>query len=296
MSCPVPPWNPGNIVRLSEYLGISQAKLTALLGISYSALRAWIDGRSQTISPKTLSRLKKFESRIPAFREKAEVHFQELAEKDERKKSRLSKPWAVNRIRSFMHTWGMTQVELAIFAGVSYDTVTSWSRGRRRLVRRETATHMELAEKAALQRGFSKGSPDEKDNPWSKMRQFLDEKKVEKTETDIPKTLTGDYAFLALEEGSENFRLGKKTDSLIIEAGKKRDIRDVSIKIGAKTLDFTGHIRRLGGVRVLELESQKDDPLFFSSRAGCITPSKNALRVSLWSPGKVPVRFMAIPA
>ncbi len=292
MTCPVPPWSPKNIVKLAKYLGISQARLTEHLGISYSALRAWIDGRSKNISDKILSRLRKFENKIPNLRSKAEERFQGLAEREERRKSRLLKPWPVSRIRSFMHTWGMTQVEFALFACVSYDTVTSWSRGRRRLVRKETAEHIGIAEDAAKKRSFPKGS-EASENPWVSHRRFFNEKVSEKSLGEVPKLCHGTFGIQVVEKTPGKFRVAQKTEKLKIAAGKKRDEVKVTILLGKKTLKFDGTWQKLGGVKVIELVTDENNPLFFCGKAGCITPSRNLLRISLWSGSDLPVRLTA---
>lgn len=293
MACPVPPWTPQNIVRLAKYLGISQARLTSLLGISYSALRAWIDGRSKSISPSILARLKKFEGKIRSFRAKAEEKFSEVSLKEERRKSRLPKPWPVSRIRSFMHTWGMSQIEFAIFAGVSYDTVTSWSRGRRRLVRRDTAEHLMSAEKVATQRGFSKKSSDSKENPWSALRKFA-AAKVELKDKEIPKNCQGNFLVQVIEKTPGQFKAAKNAELVTISAGKKKkSVLEVKLNLGKQILKFEGRWIQLGGVKVIELSTDKDDKNFMNGTAGCITPSKNLLRISLWSAKDIPVRLTA---
>jgi DNA-binding transcriptional regulator YiaG len=293
MSCPVPPWTPKNIVKLAQYLGVSQAKITKLLGISYSALRAWIDGRSKNISSKIMSKLYKFEGKINQLRAKAEAKFKEAIEKDERRKSRLPKPWAVSRIRSFMHTWGMTQVELAIFAQVSYDTVTSWSRGRRRLVRKENSDHLSKAEKIAMARGFPKGSPESAENPWVGHRRFLSEKGKEPS-TAIPKNCQGSFLVQALEKKPGDFKIAKNAAKITINPGKKRDQLKVKIFLAKEHFEFLGIWRKLGGVKVIELQADPQDALFFNGKAGCITPGKNMLKVSLWATNKaIPLRLSA---
>lgn len=292
MAVPVPPWTPKNIVKLAKYLGLSQAKVTEIIGISYSALRAWIDGRSKSISSKILSKLEEFERKIPGLRTKAEEKFKVLAEKEERRKSRLNKPWSVTRIRCFMHTWGMTQVEFAIFAGVSYDTVTSWSRGRRRLVRKETAERISFAEKVGLDRGFSKGTSNKKDSPWVLIREFFVQNAKGKVSPDLPEKLIGTFPLQVVEKDPKTYVLGKKSENIAISPKKKKDQVKVELKLGRKTREFSGTWRKLGGIKVLELNS--DDKNFMKGQAGCITPAKNVLKISLWGISDLPVRMTAV--
>ena len=294
MACPVPPWTPRNIVKLAKYLGLSQAKMTEMMGISYSALRAWIDGRSRSISAKILSRLEEFESGIPALRAEAEEKLVDVVEREERRKSRMNKPWPVSRIRSFMHTWGMTQVEFAIFAGVSYDTITSWSRGRRRLVRKETADHIAEAEHVGLARGFKKGTATKKMNPWSLIREFCTENGEIRRAVVLPRNLLDAYSLVGLEKTPGEYSLGKPADSIVLSAGTRKDRVKVEVKIGRKIHKFDGIWRKLGGSKVIELMATEDDPRFFLGRAGCITPGKTMLKISLWAKSELPVRLTAV--
>jgi DNA-binding transcriptional regulator YiaG len=268
--------------------------MTKHLNISYSALRAWIDGRSQSISQGILERLEKFEKKIPALRQEAEVRFAEIAEKEDRRKSRLAKPWAVARIRSFMHTWGMSQVEFALFAGVSYDSVTSWSRGRRRLVRRETAQHLTFAEKIATDRGFDKKKSGEKENPWVAIRHFANQGKTGQFLTEIPKNGLGTFIVQVVEKNPGDMRFGKKNETLTIVSLRKKGQVEVKLTLGQKEWTFAGEFRSLGGVRAIELQTSPDDPLFMNGRVGCITPAKNQLRLSLWAMKDLPIRMSAV--
>lgn len=294
MACPVPPWTPKNIVKLAKYLGLSQAKLTEMIGISYSALRAWIDGRSQSISAKILARLETFEEEIPALRGEAEERLKDVVERESRRKSRMNKPWPVSRIRSFMHTWGMTQVEFAIFAGVSYDTITSWSRGRRRLVRKETADHIAEAEKTGLERGFKKGTPSKKDNPWALIRAFGALHGSVRPAVPLNRTLLDTYACQVVEKSPRKMSMGKSSEKVVISAGGKKDRVHVEMKLAGETLKLNGIWRRLGGSKVIELLADDDDDRFFMGHAGCITPGKTTLKISLWAKTDLPVRFTAV--
>ncbi len=292
--CPVPPWEPKHLLKLVRYLAVSQAELARLIGISYSTLRAWIGGRTQAPSVRTSDNLRKFEKQIPQLRKAALAKLAARQEKESRRASRLGKPWPVNRIRSFMHTWGMTQSEFAIFCNVSYDSVTSWSRGRRRLVRKQTAAHIEAAEQAARKRGFPVVGPNVKKHPWSGLKAFSFKNRLMHRLGEIPKSLVGTYSIRAAEAAPGRFLKGKPTDRLVIKKGPHRQTLEVKVTFNKTTLNLTGTWQKLGGLDYLALTAHADDPRFFQGRAGCLTPGQTLLRLSLWSPQKnLPLRFLA---
>lgn len=291
--CPVPPWEPKPLLKLVRYLAISQAQLARLTGISYSTFRAWIGGRTLKPSQKTLGQLKKFEKKIPALRQAALDKISARSEKESRRASRLAKPWPINRIRSFMHTWGMSQAEFALFCDVSYDSVTSWSRGRRRLVRRSTAEHVEAAEKACRSRGFPTVGAGVKKNPWADVKAFAQANRCLTKLGEIPKSLIGTFGVRASVSVPGKNHKGKPTEKIIIKKGQQRKGLEVKIALGQVKLNLTGRWQKLGGLEYLELQAPPEDPRFFQGRAGCITPGSNLLRVSLWSPKGLPVRLLA---
>lgn len=292
-ACPVPPWEPKPLLKLVRYLGLSQAELARLIGISYSTFRAWIGGRTQDPSPRTLEQLKKFEKKIPALREAALQRQADHQEKEQRRASRLGKPWPVNRIRAFMHTWGMSQAEFAIFCGVSYDSVTSWSRGRRHLVRRQTAEHVERAEQAAHTRGFPLVGPNIKKNPWAGLKAFAVKNRCLSRLGEIPRGLLGTFAIRAAEQAPGRFLKGKPTDKITIKKGKQRQSLEIKIVCGKTALTLTGHWMKLGGIDYVALTAPADDPRFFQGMAGCLTPGQTLLRFSLWSARPLPLRLLA---
>lgn len=292
--CPVPPWEPRTLLKLAQYLAVSQAELSRLLGISYSTFRAWIGGRTQAPSARTIEHLRNFEKRIPELRKVALAKIAARQEKESRRASRLGKPWPVNRIRSFMHTWGMTQAEFAIFCDVSYDSVTSWSRGRRRLVRKQIAEHVEAAELAARKRGFPTVGPNVKKNPWTALKTFAFTNRLMLHLGEIPDSLIGTFSIRAAEAAPRRFLKGKPTDRIIIRKSQHRQTLDIKVIFGKLTLNLTGTWQKLGGNDYLALTAPADDPRFFQGRAGCLTPGQTLLRLSLWSPLKsIPVRYLA---
>lgn len=290
--CPVPPWEPKRIVGLAKFLALSQARLAKFIGISYSAIRAWHAGRSKTISSTILTRLKKFEKQIPSLRKAALEKLAFKAQKESRKDLLLQKPWPIARIRSFMHTWGMSQAEFAIFCDVSYDSVTSWSRGRRKLVRRKTAEHITLAEEAAKKRGFPKIGPNTKVNPWEGLRDFF-KKNLGKTKIgEIPSKLLGTYKINAVETDPKKFRAGKISEKIVIKPLKGNKTFKVQIFLSDKKFDLVGKKVVMGGVDLVLLEACDEDPNFFGGKAGCLNFGKQCLRVSFWPTKKLPIRFV----
>jgi len=291
--CPIPPWTPSNIVKLAKYLAISQARLTEMMGISHSALRAWLSGRSKTISATMLARLKKFEKKIPAARKIAIEKLALKALKESRKNIRLAKPWPVSKIRSFMHTWGMSQAEFAIFCDVSYDSVTSWSRGRRRLVRRETAEHIGKADAVAVARKFPKIGPNTKDSPWNGIREYFQKKFDKSNLKEIPLKWIGKYQIVAVETNPGKYRTAKESEKIVLKPGKKGGQFEVKLTINEKKITLTGQLKKLGGVDLIALFAPPETSEFFKDKAGCINPGKHLLRISIWSSSKLPIRLLA---
>lgn len=211
----------------------------------------------------------------------------------------LAKPWPVERIRGFMSTWGMTQAEFAIFCGVSYDTVTSWSRGRRNLVRVDQAEHIMKAEKAAAKRKLPTRDGDESVAPWADLRNFVRRYSPVKRCKNISTDIYGSFAVVGVEMNPEEIRLGETIG--IIETveigrgkGKKADI-PVTIVANGLEISLEGRWRELGGARLLELLAPPEDPHFFGGHAGCITPGKQNLRINLWpTDKKIPMRLIAV--
>ncbi|MBP7634509.1 helix-turn-helix transcriptional regulator [Candidatus Ozemobacteraceae bacterium] len=207
----------------------------------------------------------------------------------------LAKPWPVERIRGFMSTWGMTQAEFAIFCGVSYDTVTSWSRGRRNLVRVDHAEHIANAEKAAAKRKLPARGGDESVAPWAGLRTYVRRYSSGKRCKNIPENIQGSYAILGVEMNQDDIRLGDPVETVEIGKSEARQA-DVSVTIHARDLEITleGRWRELGGAKLLELIAPEEDPCFFGGHAGCITPGKQNLRINLWPADKrIPMRLIA---
>jgi len=293
-TCPVPPWNTKTILKLAQFLVISQAELARLTGVSYSMLRAWISGRTREPARKTQDLFKKLEKKIPALRKAALGRIAAKLELESQKVPRLAKPWPINRIRSFMHVWGMSQYEFAIFCGVSYDTVTSWSRGRRRLVRSQTAELVEAAEKAAQMRGFPVAGPNVKRKPWEGLRTLGGLNRCLAKLSPIKNSLIGTFGVCAVETLPQKCRLGTPVDKILISRGKQNGSLNIKLSLGKSSFNLTGRWKKLGGCDYVELNSEKDDPTFFSSAAGCLTPGARLLRLSLWSPKKgFPIRLLA---
>ena len=210
----------------------------------------------------------------------------------------LASPWSVERIRSFMSTWGMTQAEFAIFCGVSYDTVTSWSRGRRNLVRVDHAEHIANAEKAAKKRKLPVRGGDETIAPWADLRTFVRRSLTMKRTKVIPADLNGSFKINGVEMSPEKIRLADPMEIVTIgkTKGKKSSV-PVTIVANGLEISLEGQWRELGGARLLELLVPADDPHFFAGHAGCITPGKQNLRINLWpTDTKIPMRLIAVKA
>ncbi len=207
----------------------------------------------------------------------------------------LAKPWPVERIRGFMSTWGMTQAEFALFCGVSYDTVTSWSRGRRNLVRVDHAEHIANAEKAAAKRRLRIHGGDESVAPWAGLRTYVRRHSPVKRFKNIPSDIHGSYAILGVEMSPDEIRLADPIEKIEIGATREKQA-DVSVTIVMNSLEMTleGRWRELGGAKLLELIAPEEDPCFFGGHAGCITPGKQNLRINLWPTDKrIPMRIIA---
>ncbi|HNV69459.1 MAG TPA: helix-turn-helix transcriptional regulator, partial [Candidatus Ozemobacteraceae bacterium] len=115
---------------------------------------------------------------------------------------RLPKPWPIARIRNLMDAWGMSQVDFAIFSGVSYDSVTSWCRGRRHLVSRVTSEHLEKAEKIATSRKFK--ATDGK--PWAGFKNYMKNECPVKVDTDLElKSFDGTFKLEVVETAPGKF-------------------------------------------------------------------------------------------
>lgn len=208
----------------------------------------------------------------------------------------LAKPWPVDRIRGFMSTWGMTQAEFAIFCGVSYDTVTSWSRGRRNLVRVDQADHIMSAEKTAAKRKLPMRDGTESVAPWADLRNFVRRYSPVKRCKNIPADMHGSFTVVGVEMSPDDIRLAESIENVEIGRAKsKKD--DVPVTIIANNLEISleGRWRELGGARLLELLAPPEDPHFFSGHAGCIIPGKQNMRINLWSTDKkIPMRLIAV--
>ncbi|HEY9072162.1 MAG TPA: helix-turn-helix transcriptional regulator [Candidatus Ozemobacteraceae bacterium] len=210
----------------------------------------------------------------------------------------MEKPWPVERIRGFMSLWGMTQAEFAIFCGVSYDTVTSWSRGRRNLVRVDHAGHIECAEKAARKRKLTVPAAGEPAAPWAPLRTFVRRHSPIRQAGAIPANLCGTFQIVGVEMHPAALRLSDPIETVTIGKGKGRS-ETVPVTIIANGLEITleGRWRELGGARLLELIAPADEPCFFGGHAGCITPGKQNLRINLWpADARIPMRLIAIKA
>ncbi|HOT30056.1 MAG TPA: hypothetical protein PLU72_17905 [Candidatus Ozemobacteraceae bacterium] len=207
----------------------------------------------------------------------------------------LPKPWPVERIRGFMSTWGMTQAEFAIFCGVSYDTVTSWSRGRRNLVRVDHAEHISNAEKAAAKRKLPARGGDEAIAPWAGLRTYVRRHSPVKRFKNIPVDMCGTFDILGVEMTPEDIRLAEPIETLTIgKPGGKQGGIPVTIIANRLEITLEGRWRELGGAKLLELIAPAEDPCFFGGHAGCITPGKQILRINLWpADKKIPMRLIA---
>ena len=205
----------------------------------------------------------------------------------------LEKPWPIARIRAFMKLWGMSQVEMAVFCDVSYDSVTSWSRGRRRLVRRAIADHLERAENSGKERGFVRAAAG-RGSPWMALRRLCQADGRSIGVSAPPTPLLGHFAIGAVETGPRQIRLATKQEELVIQKGKGKDDVVVKINLGKKEMSFEGQRRILGGVEAIALQTDPKDPQFFSGRVGCITIAQDLVRVALW-PVKnlIPLRMVA---
>jgi len=207
----------------------------------------------------------------------------------------LAKPWPVERIRGFMSTWGMTQAEFAIFCGVSYDTVTSWSRGRRNLVRVDHAEHISSAEKAATKRNLPARGGDEPVAPWASLRTYVRKHSPAKRFKKIHEDIQGVFGILGVEMNPDEIRLADPIEKIEIgkPVGKQANI-PVTIIANALEITLDGRWRELGGAKLLELAAPAEDPHFFGGHAGCITPGKQILRINLWPTDKrIPMRLIA---
>ncbi|MBF0544910.1 MAG: hypothetical protein HQM08_10775 [Candidatus Riflebacteria bacterium] len=210
--------------------------------------------------------------------------------------SRLEKPWSITRIRNFMRLWGMTQVEMAIFCGVSYDSVTSWSRGRRRLVRRSIAEHLETAEKLALEKHFPKSPANSRNNSWLQLRKFCHNELKIKSFPALAQILAGEYPIKAIETKPRDFRKATKAEKIEISKTKAKDTIAVKLTIGKKTVELSGKRLKLGGNDVIGLFAEEGNDYFFNGKAGCISIAQNAIRVSLWPAKELPLRLLGAAA
>lgn len=205
----------------------------------------------------------------------------------------LEKPWPIARIRAFMKLWGMSQVEMAVFCDVSYDSVTSWSRGRRRLVRRAIADHLERAETSGKERGFGRASAG-RGSPWMALRRLCQADGRSIGVSAPPTPLLGHFAIGAVETGPRQIRLATKQEELVIKKGKGKDDVIVEIKLGKKDMTFNGQRRILGGAEAIALQADPKDQQFFAGRVGCITIAQNLVRVALWPiKNLIPLRMVA---
>ncbi len=292
VSCPVPPWTPKNILALSKFLALSQVKLAEHLGISYSSLRAWISGRTKAVSPRMQSFLKKFEKKIPKLRAFAVERLEARKLREERKFKRLAKPMAVSNIRVIMRRWGMSQAEFAMFCGVSYDSVTSWSRGRRRLVRVDLAERVHQLEELATRKGFPKVGPNTRVNPWMGLRDFVASKIKPAKYQRLPGKPTGSFQVIAVETAPGAFRAGRSSEKLTIKPPKGKGPSQLKLILGAQEITLSGTLRTMGGVDFIQLEAGEKDPSFLFGQAGCVNLGKQFLRISLWSSKKLPIRVI----
>ncbi|MBF0498498.1 MAG: hypothetical protein HQM09_00060 [Candidatus Riflebacteria bacterium] len=206
---------------------------------------------------------------------------------------RLEKPWPVSRIHSFMRIWGMTQVEMAVFCGVSYDSVTSWSRGRRRLVRRSIADHLEAAEESAREREFPRGSAGGRSNPWLALRKFCRKTMKLGSFKALPKETLGTFPLLAVETFPRVVRRADRQECLRIRKVKGKEAYVVELIIGKKTLELDAIKTHMGDSEVIALTTSEKDAPFFNGRAGCITIAQHLIRVSLWPTKSLPIRMIA---
>ena len=205
----------------------------------------------------------------------------------------LEKPWPIARIRAFMKLWNMSQVEMAVFCDVSYDSVTSWSRGRRRLVRRAIADHLERAESSGKERNFGRAA-NGRGSPWMALRRLCQADGRSIGISAPPTPLLGHFAIGAVETGPRQVRLGTRQEEIVIQKGKGKDEVVVKITLGKKEMSFDGQRQILGGVEAIALQTDEKDPQFFSGRVGCITIAQNLVRVALWpAKGQIPLRLVA---
>lgn len=206
---------------------------------------------------------------------------------------RLAKPWPVSRIRSLMTAWGMSQVEFAIFSGVSYDSVTSWCRGRRRLVRRETAEHLEKAEKISSGRKFAKSA--EQGKTWKALKDYCETYYLnpEPTGKEL-KSFDGTFPLMAVETTPLKVRKATQNEKVIVKMTGKTAAK-VTLFIGRQKVEFEGIAHQMGGAMALELVASAKEKKFLAGRAGCITFLQGMLRLSLWSTGSYPVRMVGVP-
>ncbi|MBF0408826.1 MAG: hypothetical protein HQM10_15875 [Candidatus Riflebacteria bacterium] len=207
-------------------------------------------------------------------------------------KAWLEEPWPVSRIRNFMNLWGMTQFEMAIFCDVSYDSVTSWSRGRRNLVRKSIVDHLEKAEKCALSKSFNSEYETKKNDSWFELRRFSNNE-IKAPFPALDGEMTGVFPIRALQESSGEFRKTARNEKVTISLAKTSGQFDVKLNISGKTLEFTGKLMVIAGIKVIALLSDMKSPEFFSGRAGCISIAQNAIRISLWPAKQLPLKIIA---
>lgn len=260
-----------------------------------AAKKAGAKGRATRKAPPTEGAAK---PKKPGMQESAEKSRIVTRQKRVIEGSWMPKPWPVERIRGFMSLWGMTQAEFAIFCGVSYDTVTSWSRGRRNLVRVDHAGHIEAAEKAARKRKLTASGGGETAAPWAPLRTFVRRHSPIRQAGIIPANLCGTFPVAGVEMHPAALRLADPIESVTIGKAKGRS-EAVPVTIIANGLEITleGRWRELGGARLLELIAPVDEPCFFGGHAGCITPGKQNLRINLWpADARIPMRLIALKA
>ncbi len=228
---------------------------------------------------------------IGKAKKKVALKTKKLVAKPKALPKRLPKPWPIARIRSLMEAWGMSQVDFAIFAGVSYDSVTSWCRGRRHLVNRATAEHLEKAEKIAHSRKFKPTGG----KPWAGFKNYMKNESTVKVDTDLElKTFDGTFKLEVVETTPGKFRNATKNEKVAIKMSGKNG--KVALHIGRQKIDFDGVLHHMGGAPALELIASPKDKDFLAGRAGCITFVAGLLRIGLWSTGGYPVRMVGVPA
>ena len=249
------------IARLAELLGISQ--------------RDFYNLRARKIFPQDV------QDRLQAKKKQLTALAKEMLQKRQEKETRQQESAArtlrresisPDILREVLTMWGTSQVETACVAGVSYDTVTSWCNGRRRIFRLEHLDLIDRLRKIAKKRRFSAVDTVFFAGHFPLMR-FIQSKK--KQVLGFSKEPTGTFPIVALETSRGKFRLGKETDSICLRRAK--DGFTLSLSWDKHTIRLTAEkriLRREGEDAISYFLSDKDGnylgSLAFRERFGSI--------------------------